>query len=76
MYPCPAKIPVVYEPDPTLGIDVRNAPKDAKPNAKQVMQTVLVPTAAVIPVPARSCMAQALLSMALTLPEAFGSALS
>ena len=41
MYPCPAKIPVVYEPDPTLGIDVRNAPKDAKPNAKQVMETVL-----------------------------------
>ncbi len=42
LYPCPAKIPVVYEPDPTLGIDVRNAPKDAKPNAKQVMETVLV----------------------------------
>ena len=41
MYPCPAKIPVVYEPDPSLGIDVRNAPKDAKPNAQQVMQTVL-----------------------------------
>lgn len=42
LYPCPPKIPVVYEPDPTLGIDARNAPRDALPTCEQVMQTVLV----------------------------------
>ena len=42
MYPCPTKIPVVYEPDPTQPIDVRNAPKGLKPTANQVLQTVLV----------------------------------
>ncbi len=42
MYPCPQKIPVVYEPDPTLGIDARNAPKAALPNREQVLQSILV----------------------------------
>jgi ferric-dicitrate binding protein FerR (iron transport regulator)/tetratricopeptide (TPR) repeat protein len=41
MYPCPERIPVVYEPDPTQPIDVRNAPKGLKPAPAQVMQTVL-----------------------------------
>ncbi len=41
MYPCPQRIPVVYEPDPTQPIDVRNAPKGLKPAPGQVMQTVL-----------------------------------
>jgi len=42
MYPCPQKIPVVYEPDPTQGLDVRNAPRNVLPTREQVMQTVLV----------------------------------
>jgi tetratricopeptide (TPR) repeat protein len=42
LYACPAKIDVIYEPDPSQCIDVRNAPKDAKPNVQQVMQTVLM----------------------------------
>jgi hypothetical protein len=42
LYPCPDKIPVVYEPDPTQPVDVRNAPKTAKPQANQVLQTILV----------------------------------
>ncbi len=41
-YSCPDTIPVVYEPDPTQPVDVRNAPKLAKPAANQVLQTVLV----------------------------------
>jgi ferric-dicitrate binding protein FerR (iron transport regulator) len=42
LYPCPDKIPVVYEPDPTQPVDLRNAPKTAKPQANQVLQTILV----------------------------------
>ncbi len=42
MYPCPAKIPVVYEPDPTMPRDVRNAPKGLKPTANEVLQSVCV----------------------------------
>ncbi len=42
MYPCPPKIPVVYEPDPTQPVDVRNAPAGEKPQANQVLQTVLL----------------------------------
>ncbi len=42
MYPCPDKIPVVYEPDSTMPTDVRNAPKGLKPTANQVLQTVCV----------------------------------
>src|SRR5260370_34276529 len=41
-YPCPDTIPVVYEPDPTQPVDVRNAPKGGKPAANQVLQTILV----------------------------------
>lgn len=44
LYACPQKITVVYEPDPTLGIDARNAPRDGLPSCEQVMQTVLVRT--------------------------------
>ena len=40
MYPCPQKIPVVFEPDPTQPIDVRNAPKTPKPVANLVLPTV------------------------------------
>ena len=40
MYPCPDKIPVVYEPDPTMPTDVRNAPKGLKPTVNEVLQTV------------------------------------
>ncbi len=42
LYPCADTIPVVYEPDPTQPVDVRNAPKGAKPGANQVLQTMLV----------------------------------
>ncbi len=41
MYPCPQKIPVVFEPDPTQPIDVRNAPKTPKPVANLVLPTVV-----------------------------------
>ena len=41
MYPCPEKIPVVFEPDPTQPIDVRNAPKMPKPVANLVLPTVV-----------------------------------
>jgi ferric-dicitrate binding protein FerR (iron transport regulator)/predicted Zn-dependent protease len=41
LYPCPERIPVVFEPDPDQPIDVRNAPKGLKPAPAQVMQTVL-----------------------------------
>jgi ferric-dicitrate binding protein FerR (iron transport regulator) len=42
MYPCPAKIEVVFEPDPLQPIDARNAPRDRKPSANEILQTVLV----------------------------------
>jgi ferric-dicitrate binding protein FerR (iron transport regulator) len=42
MYRCPETIPVVYEPDPTMPTDVRNAPKGTKPAARDVLQTVCV----------------------------------
>jgi hypothetical protein len=42
MYPCPPRIPVVYEPDPTQPVDVRNAPAGEKLQANQVLQTVLL----------------------------------
>jgi ferric-dicitrate binding protein FerR (iron transport regulator) len=41
MYDCPAKIPVVFEPDLTQPIDVRNAPKTEKPVANVVRPTVV-----------------------------------
>jgi ferric-dicitrate binding protein FerR (iron transport regulator) len=40
MYPCPPEIPVVYEPDPLQPVDERNAPKTAKPQVNQVLQTI------------------------------------
>lgn len=42
MYPCPAKIPVVYEPLPGQPVDARNAPKGTQPTAAEVMQTIMV----------------------------------
>jgi hypothetical protein len=42
MYPCPQRVPVVYEPDPTQPVDDRNAPKQPKPSANRVLETVLV----------------------------------
>lgn len=47
MYDCPATIPIVYEPDASLGVDIRNAPRDAQPVAgkltrDQVLNTILV----------------------------------
>jgi hypothetical protein len=45
MYPCPVKVPVVYEPDPTRPDDAPNAPKrgaDQKPPAHQVQHTILI----------------------------------
>jgi hypothetical protein len=46
LYPCPEKIPVVYEPLPGQAVDARNPPKvpDKKPSADQVLQTILVRT--------------------------------
>ncbi len=41
MYPCPEKIPVVYEPDPNSPVDPRAA-ANQKPSPQQVMQTILV----------------------------------
>jgi hypothetical protein len=41
-YPCPAKIPVVYEPLPGMPGDVRSMSKGTKPTARQVRATVLV----------------------------------
>lgn len=41
MYPCPNQVPIVYEPDPSMPVDVRNAPKDRKPAANQVLQTIV-----------------------------------
>ncbi len=45
MYACPAKIPVVYIPDPNKPL-ASNAPelREQKPHANQVMQTILVRT--------------------------------
>ncbi len=40
MYSCADKIPVVYEPDPSLGIDTRNAPANILPTCEQVIHTV------------------------------------
>jgi tetratricopeptide (TPR) repeat protein len=42
MYDCPSKIPVVYEPDPTMPVDLRNAPKGTRPAPQEVLQSVLV----------------------------------
>lgn len=42
MYPCPAEVPVVYEPEPGQPADVRNVPNAIKPQPSEVMQTVLV----------------------------------
>jgi ferric-dicitrate binding protein FerR (iron transport regulator)/tetratricopeptide (TPR) repeat protein len=42
MYPCPPEIPVIYEPDPLQPVDERNAPKTAKPQVNQVLQTIMV----------------------------------
>jgi len=49
LYPCPAKILTVYEPDPSQGIDVRNAPRGAeptsqKPTIEQVLSSIVVRT--------------------------------
>ncbi len=41
MYPCPDKIPVVYEPDPDSP-PATGLPGDQKPNEQQVLQTILV----------------------------------
>ncbi len=41
MYPCPAKIPIVYEPDPNSPYDPSKTPGQ-KPNEQQVLQTILV----------------------------------
>jgi len=40
LYPCPAKVPVVYEPLPGMPADARNLEKDQKPNARQVLNTI------------------------------------
>ena len=42
MYPCPAKIPVVYIPDPNLAAGSRPDLKDQKPHENAVLQTILV----------------------------------
>ncbi len=42
MYPCPPTIPIVFEPDPTQPIDVRNAPKMEKPVANVVLPTIVM----------------------------------
>ncbi len=41
MYPCSQTIPIVFEPDPTQPIDVRNAPKTPKPVVNLVLPTVV-----------------------------------
>jgi tetratricopeptide (TPR) repeat protein len=41
MYPCPEKIPVVYEPDPNSPPGT-NRPGDQKPTVQEVLQTILV----------------------------------
>ena len=47
MYGCPPKIPIVYKPDPSQGIDWRFRPQVAptqaqKPSVDQVLQSILV----------------------------------
>jgi hypothetical protein len=44
MYPCPERIPVVYEPDPTQPVDVRNPPSSPRLDVSRILQTVLVRT--------------------------------
>jgi hypothetical protein len=41
MYPAPERIEVVYEPDPLLPVDVRNAPPTPKPAISQVRNTIV-----------------------------------
>jgi ferric-dicitrate binding protein FerR (iron transport regulator)/tetratricopeptide (TPR) repeat protein len=41
IYPCPAKIPVVYEPDGRLAVDPRGSLADEKPSAEAVRNTVV-----------------------------------
>jgi ferric-dicitrate binding protein FerR (iron transport regulator)/tetratricopeptide (TPR) repeat protein len=41
MYPCEAKIPVVYDPLPGMPLD-RFAPKTEKPRENEILQTILV----------------------------------
>ena len=40
--PLPGKIPVVYEPDPFLAVDVRNAPRGDRPERNEVMNSIMV----------------------------------
>jgi ferric-dicitrate binding protein FerR (iron transport regulator)/tetratricopeptide (TPR) repeat protein len=42
LYPCPAKIPVVYIPDPNRPAGVKPDLKGQKPHANQVLQTIMV----------------------------------
>src|SRR5262245_5153884 len=44
MYPCPAKIPVVYIPDPNQPAGSRPDLKGQKPHENQVLQTIMVRT--------------------------------
>jgi hypothetical protein len=44
MYACPAKIPVVYVPDPNKPLDRTPEWNEQKPHANQVMQTILART--------------------------------
>ena len=47
MYACPEKIKVVYEPDENSPPDARH-PEDQKPTDQQVLQTILVRSAAAL----------------------------
>jgi ferric-dicitrate binding protein FerR (iron transport regulator)/tetratricopeptide (TPR) repeat protein len=42
MYPCPPKIPIIYEPLPGMPADPRNVPANPKPTVQQVVQTVVL----------------------------------
>jgi hypothetical protein len=46
LYPCPPKIPIVYEPDPIHGVQALNTPnggnENVKPKADQVLSTLMV----------------------------------
>ncbi len=44
MYPCPAKIPIVYDPLPGMPADPRGVPANPKPTVPQVVQTVVMRT--------------------------------
>ncbi|MBI4615719.1 MAG: FecR domain-containing protein [Planctomycetes bacterium] len=48
LYPAPEEIPIVYEPDPSQGVDARNAPKDVvatrRPTASQILATIVFRT--------------------------------